>query len=97
MNEIFRKDYSLLLHTSIIEGFPNVLIESMANGIPNIITTNSCDEFSNMPNLTVIDDHNKLPEHISLAINNSYDYSKSYFSYVESNHNFNKYFDETFQ
>ncbi|MDC1462609.1 glycosyltransferase, partial [Polaribacter sp.] len=96
INEIFREDYSLLLHTSIIEGFPNVLIESMAYGIPNIITTNSCDEFVNMPNLTVIDDYNELPNHISLAINNSFDYSKSYFSYIESSHSSKAFFNEIF-
>lgn len=96
INEIFKENYSLLIHTSILEGFPNVIIESMAHGIPNIITTDSCTQFDKMPNLTIVDDSNELSNHILLAKKNSFDYSKAYFSYVNSYHNIKPFFNEIF-
>ena len=99
VNEILENNYSLLLHTSIIEGFPNVIIESMANGIPNIITTNSCAQFDRMPSIDVVYDSNKISDHILKALNNKdkINFSESYFSYVNSNHNLNFFYNEIFE
>lgn len=97
INEILSSNYDLLLHTSHVEGFPNVIIESMAQKIPNIITTKSCSQFNNMPNLTIIENYTDASLKILEAKKNKPDNSESYFSYIKKNHNLEIFLNKIFK
>ena len=88
VKEIFKKKYSIFLHLSFFEGFPNVILEAANHMIPTIITTNCAGGLNKIPKIIFVKNElNDLVNVVKKQVKNKQNFSKYYKSYLIENHN----------
>ena len=86
-DEIFKKKYSIFLHLSFFEGFPNVILEAANYMIPNIITTNCAGGLHKIPKIIFVEaELNNLLKVVDEQLRNKQNFSKYYKNYLIDNH-----------
>lgn len=91
-------NFNIFLHTSIHEGFPNVIIEAMQNGVDLVISTFSNSYLSNLPNIKIVGFNS---ESIKLALlefrSLRPSFKEKYKKYVNEYHSVENFYFELFE
>ena len=88
VNEIFLKKYSIFLHLSYYEGFPNVILEACNYMVPCIISTDCAGGLSKIKNIILVkNDINNLNLKVEMQLNKNLSFALDYKKYVINNHN----------
>jgi glycosyltransferase involved in cell wall biosynthesis len=87
VDEIFSKKYSIFLHLSFYEGFPNVILEACNYMLPFIISTNCAGGLSKINKIIMVNNNmDDLTNKIENQFNDNLDFSNDYKNYIINYH-----------